>query len=206
MYRIFSTLISLTAAAVFLLPLMCIYGACIFRSLRRTLWYAVFSFYLAAVLCLVGFPDITCLTVDFTVNAVPLAGLAADFSNACLNILLFIPLGAFLPLLWEQFRNLKSTAAAGLCASAFIELAQIFTLRTTDVNDLITNTLGTLVGFWAVRVLTKGFARFAPAGGQRRDLYLVCGTVIAVMFLLQPLTGSLLWNLVLELPLWPTLS
>lgn len=203
---IYYTLIDLAAAAVFLVPLLCIYGACIFRCLRRTLWYTVFSFYLAAVLSLVGFPSITYLVVDFNINLVPFVGLVSYFSNACLNLLLFIPLGIFLPLLWVEFRNLKSTAIAGLCTSAFIELMQIFTFRATDVDDLITNTFGALLGFLAVRILTKGFTRFVPAGGKRRDLYLICGTVIAVMFFLQPLVGSLLWDMVMESPLWAMIS
>ena len=37
-----------------------------------------------------------------------------DFVNACLNVLLFVPFGFFLPVLWKEFRNAKKIFIAGL--------------------------------------------------------------------------------------------
>ena len=55
-----------------------------------------------------------------------------DFSNACLNVLLFVPFGFFLPVLWKEFRNAKKVFIAGFAMTSFIEIAQIFTGRATD--------------------------------------------------------------------------
>ena len=39
------------------------------------------------------------------------------FTNACLNVLLCIPFGFFLPTLWKKFRSAKSTFTAGYAES-----------------------------------------------------------------------------------------
>ena len=68
-----------------------------------------------------------------------------DFINACLNVLLFVLFGFFLPVLWKEFRNAKKLFTAGFAMTSFIEIAQIFTGRTTDIDDIITNIAGTLI-------------------------------------------------------------
>jgi len=110
------------------------------------------------------FTNIKYLAADFKINLVPFIGIFFYILNACLNVLLFIPLGFFLPLLWEKFRSLRSAAAAGLCAAVFVEFMQIFTYRVTDIDDLLINILGALLGFLAANALIRGLpARSPPA-------------------------------------------
>jgi len=197
MYRIYGILIGIAAAAVFIIPIFFVYEKCIFNNKKRTLLYTVFAFYLVAVLTLVGFPDIMSLTLDFAINVIPFADIISDFKNACLNVLLFIPLGIFLPVLWDKYRNAKNTIIFGLCATGAIEVAQIFTFRTTDINDVITNIAGTLVGYLITKGITKKFTRYTMPNTKSKDLYIICATVIIVMFFMQPLIASLLWEAVL---------
>lgn len=64
------------------------------------------------------------------------------------NILLFIPLGFFLPRLWKALRKWWKTWLSTLCIMTAVELAQLFTLRgTCDVDDLILNLLGAAIGY-----------------------------------------------------------
>ena len=63
-----------------------------------------------------------------------------------LNIAMFVPLGAFLPLLWNN-HGLVQTGLTGLLFSGLIELSQLFNFRATDVNDLLMNTIGVLLGY-----------------------------------------------------------
>ncbi|WP_394803845.1 VanZ family protein [Muriventricola aceti] len=63
------------------------------------------------------------------------------------NIGIFCPIGFFPALLWRGWRWWKS-ALVGLCTSVFIEFVQFFIGRSSDVDDVILNTAGTLVGFW----------------------------------------------------------
>jgi len=69
------------------------------------------------------------------------------------NIILFIPFGLIIPLLWET--STKKTILIGFCSSLFIELCQLFLARGTDVDDLILNTLGVFLGVTAYRFLRK---------------------------------------------------
>lgn len=195
MYRIYSMLIEIMAAAIFIVPIWCMYNKLCFHSWKRTIAYMVFGFYLTAVLALVGFPDITSLKVDFTVNIIPFIDMVSDFSNACLNILLFVSFGFLLPIFWEKFRNMKNAALMGLITTFFVEISQIFTFRTTDINDIITNTVGTIIGYFIARRITGSFTKRVLLNSKKSDFYVICGSVGVIMFLFQPFVSSLLWEM-----------
>lgn len=197
MHRIQTTLIELAAAAVFIVPLFCVLGKFVFHSVKRTVLYTVFAFYLTAVLVLVGFPAITNLTFDPFVNLIPFADMMHDIKNALLNVLLFIPLGLFLPILWNKYRNIKNTVIFGLGMTVFVESAQIFTFRTTDINDIITNAAGTALGFLAAELLTKKFKRYTVFDSKDKELYIICTTVSFVMLFAEPFVSPLLWKMIL---------
>lgn len=71
-----------------------------------------------------------------------------------LNVLLFMPLGLLLPLLWPGYRRLWPTLCVGSALSLLIEVSQLFNHRCTDINDLIMNSLGTLLGYVAFKALS----------------------------------------------------
>lgn len=73
-----------------------------------------------------------------------------------LNVIFFIPFGVALPVMWKLFDRLVPTLIIGMLFSAVIEFAQLFMLhRVTDVNDLIMNTLGTIIGWLLVKSIFK---------------------------------------------------
>ena len=73
------------------------------------------------------------------------------------NIAMFIPVGIFWPLCFKRLDNIIKATAAGFALSLFIELSQLaFYERTSDANDLILNTFGTLIGasaFFLIRFI-----------------------------------------------------
>ncbi|HWS43233.1 MAG TPA: VanZ family protein [Pseudoflavonifractor sp.] len=75
------------------------------------------------------------------------------------NIVLFMAFGFFPALTGDRPRWWK-TLATGFSVSAFIEVAQLFVGRSSDVNDIILNTFGALCGFWAYRLLDRLAPRF----------------------------------------------
>lgn len=191
MNRFLSIGLETLPAAVLLLLLFLLLGKPVFHSVRRTGWYLLLALYLAAAYLAVGLPTVTYLRFDPSISLIPLAGLAADGTNALLNVLLFVPLGAFLPLLWEGFRSVRRTILFGFSLSLFIEVLQLFTFRASDVNDLLTNTLGTALGYSLAAFLLKHAPARFPADGESRDLPLVFGAVFLVMSVLSPLLSSL---------------
>ena len=81
-----------------------------------------------------------------------------DAPSFALNVIMFIPYGVLLPLLWRATDSGRRLALAAVAASASIELLQFvlgITLgsrRMVDINDLIANTAGALVGLAILRL------------------------------------------------------
>lgn len=71
------------------------------------------------------------------------------------NILIFIPIGLLLPLLFEKYRNIKNTILFGIIFSLCIETTQIILPRATDIDDIILNAFGTLLGFGIFYIIKK---------------------------------------------------
>lgn len=88
------------------------------------------------------------------INVIPLsAGMGLGF---ILNIFLFIPLGFLCPLMSKTLERAGNTFFIGLGLSLFIEIVQLFTLyRATDIDDLITNVIGAMIGYLCFRLIAK---------------------------------------------------
>lgn len=69
------------------------------------------------------------------------------------NIILFIPFGLIVPLLWKT--STVKTILIGFCSSLFIEICQLFLTRGTDIDDLMLNTTGVLLGILVLKFLQK---------------------------------------------------
>ncbi|MEU6645024.1 VanZ family protein [Saccharomonospora sp. NPDC046836] len=77
------------------------------------------------------------------------------FQQVAMNVLLFVPLGLFARLLWRQ--GLARTVLLGFAVSLLIETTQAtanfgtapFVYRIFDVDDLMSNTAGALLGWIA---------------------------------------------------------
>lgn len=88
--------------------------------------------------------------------------------NLAGNILLFIPLGLLLPLLFRRCRKPGRVVLAAFLFSAGIELAQGLSrsfgnYRAADVDDVLLNTAGALVGVVLFHLTTGG------PGKQRKN-------------------------------------
>jgi len=186
MLQLYYTALEAGLAAVVLIPILLILNHIRFRSIKSTVLYILFTVYLAGVYAVVGLPNVTYFRFDLNLNFIPFANMLADLSGTLLNVVLFIPLGLFLSLLWKRFRCFPHTLLFGFCLSLAIELLQIFSLRTTDINDLITNTFGTLVGYWLFLIIRRLFPTLT-CRNRNSDLPLLVGCSTSVMFFLQPL-------------------
>ena len=69
-------------------------------------------------------------------------------------MLLFAPIGFLLPLLFPTMRRWWRVLAVGVGVSLTIELYQLAWpgVRKADVNDVLLNALGALLGFAALRL------------------------------------------------------
>lgn len=70
------------------------------------------------------------------------------------NIIIFIPLGFFPPLINAKVRFFKTTLFCFMI-SFFIEFTQFFIGRGTDIDDIWINTLGGILGYIIYKVFNK---------------------------------------------------
>lgn len=133
-------------------------------KVKTSIWSVVMYYYLCIMLThIVGIPTLgeykrmSQLGEAFfnpNINLIPFSGgISLSF---ILNILLFIPLGFLCPLIGKTFQCVKNTFLAGFGLSLFIEIVQLFTLhRATDINDLFTNVIGSVIGYLCFRLVAK---------------------------------------------------
>ncbi|KPU44249.1 VanZ like family protein [Oxobacter pfennigii] len=70
------------------------------------------------------------------------------FINLAANIVTFIPLGFFMPLLFKGFNSTIIMAVFSAIITIVIESMQfVFNVGVFDIDDIILNTLGCIIGF-----------------------------------------------------------
>ena len=84
------------------------------------------------------------------------AGKMNSIRNIIGNIIAFMPLGFFVPLLFDKFNNYKKVIKVGFLSSLAIEITQLFVgSNVCDIDDIIYNTLGAIVGFLCFKTFEK---------------------------------------------------
>jgi len=101
------------------------------------------------------------------INLIPLVRLSDQYAgwqmNIIGNITMFIPVGIIWPLCFKKLNNIWKTLLAGAGFSLIIEITQLaFYQRSTDIDDLILNTSGVLIGallYFGIRKLIVFFKK-----------------------------------------------
>lgn len=94
----------------------------------------------------------------FRINLIPFFIPSDEFGiniSDVLNVIMLMPLGFLLPTIWPQFRSIKKVALTGFFFSLAIEISQLLNGRLADINDLIMNTLGAILGYLIHNALFK---------------------------------------------------
>lgn len=89
-----------------------------------------------------------CLKGSFSPRIVyiPFVDMIKRPKDTVLNVILFVPMGIFLPALYGKYDKIGKIALTGFLISLSIIIVQMFGYGATDINDLITNTVGTCLG------------------------------------------------------------
>ena len=90
----------------------------------------------------------------FRVNLLPLVNLFDYDSkrdlllNVIGNAAMFVPSGIVLPIVYKRLNTFWKVLLAGIGISLCIEIIQLpFSVRATDIDDLILNTIGVIAGY-----------------------------------------------------------
>ncbi len=80
------------------------------------------------------------------------------------NIVMFLPWGFGLPLLWKRYQSMGRMWSRALLLPVLIEVVQLFVGRSVDVDDIILNFLGGFLGallYFGLKKLFPGMGRMA---------------------------------------------
>lgn len=212
MVQLLSIGIECLSLIVFLIPAMMLLQYKVFRqrSLGKLFMVFVFAFYSMAVFSVTGIPTVYTWRVDFSFHFIPLIdifnGPVVYMINTVLNIILFMPMGFLLPAIWKEYRSIKKTIVMGLTVSILIELLQIFSFRLTDIDDLITNTLGTFFGYYCGKAVSFRLPFSMPEHAENKSAtfepVIILAAVLLIALILKPFVSNALWDMVLSSSLW----
>jgi len=166
-------------------------------SVWHFIWVYVFLFYLMLVYQVTGIGNAwiigryPTLIRPEEIHLVPF-GAFSGVQASLLNILLTVPFGFLLPLIWKSFRRFWVVTGLGFLLSLLIELSQLLNRRASTVDDLIMNTLGAALGYLIFKLIYLAFMReresdqptpmpFSRAVRFEPIIYLLCS--FAGMFL-----------------------
>ncbi|MBO3446045.1 VanZ family protein [Clostridium sp. CCUG 7971] len=170
----------------FLIPFLLIYTLLFFKfakfdtNIKKILCYS-FGIYICLVIGITIFPipiqpEEIQLNITYNLgqlnNFIPLKttyeNLIVDMKNNALmaslkqiigNIIMFIPVGFYAPILKKHIK-LKEITIAGLIFSICIELTQFiintiigYNYRSVDIDDIILNVLGAIIGYLIFKVI-----------------------------------------------------
>lgn len=95
-----------------------------------------------------------------SINLVPFMGSVivngkVDFSEIIDNAIAFIPFGILLSTLWEEKSVIKRILPIFLTSLSFEILQFIFSIGASDITDLITNTIGGIIGICIFVIFKK---------------------------------------------------
>ena len=91
-----------------------------------------------------------------------LLGYRAVLLNIAGNMAAFVPFGFFLPVIWEPVKKWYTTTVLGFVFSLCIETVQLVCrVGRFDVDDLLLNTIGTLVGYLIFCMLKGVWNRYS---------------------------------------------
>ena len=150
-------------AVIFLVFIMILYTPIFFilrkkgTSTPRQLSYLLFSWSFLIIIFVTTLPTGS-ISGNFYLNLRPFLWLSPEnFSTAELvesvaNMLMFIPLGFFAPIVFRKLRKFYATVGAIAVMSFTIEFIQYFMRRVSDIDDLIANVLGGAIGYGIFKI------------------------------------------------------
>lgn len=143
---------------------------------KKSFWYntgiILFSLSMVIIFSLTGISPVSGFHLDIRINEIsfiPFKGIIEmlqggvtthSFINIVGNIVMFMPIGFLVPLLYDKLNSFIKVVLFGFTTSLIIELTQLFLIRGTDVDDLMLNTMGAILGYFAFIIFKKIFNMF----------------------------------------------
>lgn len=145
-------------------------------SIKKIILYTLFYFYVISLIVVTLFPipiqglEEIWKYANGINNFIPFKSIIDILSNDNLsimikmkqiiwNIVLFVPMWFFIPLLWISKNQLNKALLIGIISTLSIELTQFlislllgFSYKITDIDDILLNILGFIIGFFLYKL------------------------------------------------------
>lgn len=106
-----------------------------------------------------------------------------SFSEIILNILIFIPLGLYIGILFKRWIFGKKLLSFFLVSLIFEMFQFVFIVGAFDITDIINNTFGGIIGLGIYKGIERGFQDAARA--QRLiNIIAIVGTILFILLFL----------------------
>lgn len=160
MLPISDILIRSISGYVFMAPVLLLYFLCLKKAGKKQRLFHIitvflFCYYLFGVLTVTGIGYTSRMRFHPRISLTPFLGMITGPIDTMLNVILFFPLGFFLPLLYKKYHHIIPVALSGFLFSLSVEIVQMFGWGSSDINDLITNTVGACLGYLTYRLLSN---------------------------------------------------
>lgn len=99
-------------------------------------------------------------------NYIKYSGFLHTMTNIMGNVIIFVPFGILLPEIFSKARSLSKILVITFFTSFFVEFIQFFIGRSVDIDDLMLNVLGSVIGYF----IWKKNLRFKFAKKKRKKL------------------------------------
>ncbi len=180
---------------IFIVPGILLYFAILRKSERKQPLFHVttafvFCYYLIGILTMTGIHAFKSFSPRIVL--IPFLDMISGPVDTFLNVVLFVPLGFFLPMLYRKYNQISRVALTGFLFSIIIEIVQMFGMGATDINDLITNTLGTCLGYciykWIFSLIPKRLQKKFQANKMNdyNEVLFFAIYVFVIMVTIQP--------------------
>lgn len=88
------------------------------------------------------------------INMIPFSN-DIDVVAYLLNVVLFVPLGLLVPIIWEKMNKLSTLIGTSFLFTFLIEVSQLLNNRRTDIDDILLNILGAIIGFGLFKLFDR---------------------------------------------------
>lgn len=160
MLPISDILVRSVSGYVFIVPFLILYFLYLKKTGRKQSILHItavflFCYYLFGILTVTGIGYTSTISFHPNISLIPFIDMISGPIDTMLNIVLFVPFGFFLPLLYKKCHHIKTVVLTCFLFSLSVEIVQMFGWGSTDINDLITNTVGACLGYVVYYLVSK---------------------------------------------------
>jgi glycopeptide antibiotics resistance protein len=161
------------------------------NNITNNLTYVLFVIYLIALFWIILFKfnvPVNHGRIVRSINLIPFSdpvilNSKVDFGEPILNVIVFVPLGIYAGILFKRWSAGKKLLLFFLISLVCEVFQFILGIGSSDITDIITNTLGGIIGLLIFRGVEKAFKNSAKAQ-KLINIIATTGTILMILLLL----------------------